>query len=98
MASKTGAIIVPACGLAAIASDIPVFLSNRTLKGALGPDAQLGLSQTFLEMKGAVSGGSFSSILCDIEEVPRHTYERCHADYALSQGARSRIARAWQTT
>ncbi|RPD70404.1 hypothetical protein L226DRAFT_227179 [Lentinus tigrinus ALCF2SS1-7] len=85
LASKTGAIIVPTCGFASIAADIPVFLSNRTLKSALGPDAQLGLSQTFVRTQAGVSGGSINSFLCDMEKVPRRFYERCQADYALSQ-------------
>ncbi|KAI0697402.1 Saccharopine dehydrogenase-domain-containing protein [Cerioporus squamosus] len=85
LASKTGAIIVPTCGFNCIAPDILVFLANRTLKNALGADAELGLSQTFYRIQGGVSGGSISTLLCDMEQVPRRTYERCRADYAISQ-------------
>ncbi|KAI0800124.1 Saccharopine dehydrogenase-domain-containing protein [Fomes fomentarius] len=68
LATKTGAIIVPACGFDSIPADLLVHLSNRTLKNALGPQAQLGLSQTFYDLVGGVSGGSLATLLTGIEQ------------------------------
>lgn len=87
LASKTGAIIVPTCGFDCIPADILVFLSNRTLKSILGPDAEPGLSQTFYGVEGGVSGGSIATLMSDIETVPRHVYAAGQRDYALSLGA-----------
>ncbi|KAI0752784.1 Saccharopine dehydrogenase-domain-containing protein [Daedaleopsis nitida] len=84
LASKTGAIIVPTCGFDCIPADILVFLSNRTLKTVLGPDAEPGLSQTFYGVEGGVSGGTIATLMSDIETVPRHTYTAGQRDYALS--------------
>ena len=85
-ATKTKAVIVPACGFDSLPSDLAVFLSNRTLKNALGPQTQLGLSQSFFDVKGAFSGGSFATMVAEIEQVPRGRLAESHKEYALSPG------------
>ncbi|RPD57921.1 hypothetical protein L226DRAFT_538874 [Lentinus tigrinus ALCF2SS1-7] len=85
MCTKTGAIIVPACGFDSVPADLLVFLSNRTLKNALGPDAQLGLSQTFYSLKGGISGGTLATMMSDIENVPKFRLIEAQKDYAISQ-------------
>ncbi|KAI9067472.1 hypothetical protein FKP32DRAFT_1588577 [Trametes sanguinea] len=84
LATKTGAIIVPACGMDSIPGDINVYLSNQTLKQKLGPQTDLGLSETFYTLRVAPSGGSFATLLSLYEEVPRLKVEEAHRDYALS--------------
>lgn len=79
-------MIVPTCGFDCIPADILVYLSNRTLKKYLGPDADLGLSQTFYSVEGGMSGGTVATLLSDIEQVPRLRYEEGQKDYALSLG------------
>ena len=85
-ATKTGAVIVPACGFDSVPSDIAVFLANHTLKNALGPQTQLGLSQSFFNIKGGFSGGTMASMATEIEEVPADVAEESQKDYALSPG------------
>ncbi len=86
VSTKTGAIIVPGCGFDSIPADLLVFLSNRTLKNALGPDAQLGLSQTFYSMKGGISGGTLATLMTEAEIVPKYKLLEAQKDYAVSQG------------
>ncbi|PIL33671.1 hypothetical protein GSI_04294 [Ganoderma sinense ZZ0214-1] len=83
-ATKTGAVIVTACGFDSVPSDIAVFLANRTLKNALGSQTQLGLSQSFFHIKGGFSGGTMASLVTEVEEVPADVVEECEKDYALS--------------
>lgn len=77
---------MPACGFDSIPADLLVYLSNKTLKSALGPHAQLGLSQSFYSVRGGVSGGSLATLLTGIEQVPSATRSEAAADYALSRG------------
>ncbi|OSC96785.1 hypothetical protein PYCCODRAFT_1378483 [Trametes coccinea BRFM310] len=84
LATKTGAIIVPACGMDSVPGDIAVYLSNQTLKKKLGPQTDLGLSETFYTLRVAPSGGSFATLLSLYEEVPRLKVQEAHRDYALS--------------
>ena len=86
LATKTGAIIVPACGIDSIPSDILVYLSSRTLKKALGPSTQLGLSQTFYHLNGGFSGGTFATLFAEIEDTPRWFVKEAHRAYSLSPG------------
>ena len=74
------------CGFDSIPADLLVFLSNRTLKNAFGPDAQLGLSQTFYKGTGGVSGGTLATLMSDMENVPRSRLLQAQHDYALSPG------------
>ncbi|CDO75968.1 hypothetical protein BN946_scf184888.g18 [Trametes cinnabarina] len=84
LAMKTGAIIVPACGMDSIPGDITVYLSNRTLKQKLGPETELGLSETFYTLRVAPSGGSFATLMSRFEEVPPTKVKEANSDYALS--------------
>ncbi|KAI0364951.1 hypothetical protein BV20DRAFT_955237 [Pilatotrama ljubarskyi] len=84
LATKTGAIIVPSCGFDSIPADITVFLSNRTLKNALGTQVQLGLSQSFYSTRIKPSGGTLASFMSTIEAAPPVRVEESIKDYALS--------------
>lgn len=85
-ATKTGAVVVPGCGFDSVPSDIAVFLANRTLKNALGPRTQLGLSQSFFNMKGGFSGGTMATMAAVIEDVPADVTQESQKDYAISPG------------
>ncbi|KAI0350608.1 hypothetical protein OH77DRAFT_1430787 [Trametes cingulata] len=84
LATKTGAIIVPASGFDSIPADITVFLSNRTLKNALGTHVQLGLSQSFYSAHVKPSGGTLASVLSTVEVAPPNKVLEAVKDYALS--------------
>lgn len=65
-------------------SDMPVFLSNSTLKAFAGPDATIDTSTTVYELNGGISGGTLSTAIAMIEEVPLHKRNASLLDYALS--------------
>ncbi|KAI0629479.1 Saccharopine dehydrogenase-domain-containing protein [Trametes polyzona] len=84
LSTKTGAIIVPSCGLDSLPADIAVYLSNRTLKQALGSQTHIGLSQSFYALRIKPSGGSLATLITMLEDVPRVRVEESFRDYALS--------------
>ncbi|OSC96784.1 hypothetical protein PYCCODRAFT_1249358 [Trametes coccinea BRFM310] len=84
IAMKTGAVLVPACGLESLPSDILVHLSNETLKTALGPSAELGLSESFWSVKFNYAFGSMALLRGAYEEAPRVKVKEAAREYALS--------------
>jgi len=89
VAAKNGAIIVPSCGFDSLPADILVMLANKTLKNAAGLHANMGRSVTAYRTQGGMSGGTLSTILTIIEEVPSHQLIEAMQDYALSPGMRA---------
>ncbi|KZT27108.1 hypothetical protein NEOLEDRAFT_1131093 [Neolentinus lepideus HHB14362 ss-1] len=83
LATKTGAVIIPSCGLDSIPSDISVFLANRTLKALAGPDTTIERTDTAVEVKGIMSGGTLSTIMTTLEDVPKEQARVGERDYAL---------------
>ncbi|GJE97550.1 saccharopine dehydrogenase-domain-containing protein [Phanerochaete sordida] len=91
LASKTHAIIIPACGFDSVPSDISVYLSNQTLKKVAGPEATIDESVSGFRLKAAISGGSFQTLISMLEEVPLAKLRRAMQNWSLStaiQGAR----------
>ena len=81
LATKTGAIIVPACGYDSIPSDISAYLSARTLHSlGLLP----GRSITCHTLSGAISGGTAASALNMFESVPQEILKASSKLYSLS--------------
>ncbi|KZT27107.1 hypothetical protein NEOLEDRAFT_1155173 [Neolentinus lepideus HHB14362 ss-1] len=83
-ATKTGAIIIPACGVDSIPSDVSVYLGNKTLKSVAGPEANIEGVITAFVLQGGLSGGTLSSLLTALEEVPKEDLQRALEDYSLS--------------
>jgi len=81
-ATKTGAIIVPSCGLDSIPADLSAFLGNKTLK--LYGQFDVGLSTTAYKMRGYISGGTWSTAITILEDVPKEKRQDSRVDYALS--------------
>ncbi|KAG2153387.1 Saccharopine dehydrogenase-domain-containing protein [Suillus clintonianus] len=91
-ALKSGSIVVPCCGLDSVPSDVLAFIANKTLKSFGGPSATIDLSTSAWELGGAsISGGTFSTILTALEDVPKQTMLASGRDFALSpvKGPRS---------
>ena len=86
LASRSGAIIVPACGFDSLPSDIVVYLANKAAKDNLGPEAGITRSQTFVRWNGAFSGGSLATLYSILEDVPKSIMRESRADYYLSFG------------
>ncbi|EPQ55373.1 hypothetical protein GLOTRDRAFT_116281 [Gloeophyllum trabeum ATCC 11539] len=90
LATKTGAVIVPACGLDSVPSDIAAFLANKTLKALAGLESTIERTDTAVEVKGTVSGGTLNTIMTVLEEVPKHELAHGTRAYALSPGLTGR--------
>lgn len=84
LASKTHAIIVPACAFDSVPSDLSVYLSNKTLKAAAGTDATIDQSISAYNMKFSMSGGSFQTFISILEEVPLVKLRWAMQNWALS--------------
>lgn len=82
IATKTGAIIVPSCGLESIPSDLSAFLGNKTLKSHGAYD--VGLSTTAIAVSGGIPDGTWNTIMTLYEDVPKHQQRESMVDYALS--------------
>jgi DUF4097 and DUF4098 domain-containing protein YvlB len=66
-------------------SDLVAYLSVRTLKANLGPDAQVGQSVSAQAFQGIVSGGTLASTLA-IAEMPRKKLLDAAQNYSISPG------------
>ncbi|KAF9222365.1 hypothetical protein BS17DRAFT_881183 [Gyrodon lividus] len=84
-ATKSGSIVVPACGLSSIPADILAFLSNKTLKGHVGHSASIDHSISAWKCENMIiSGGSFHSVLTSIVDTPRKRLREAMQDFSLS--------------
>ncbi|PFH52215.1 hypothetical protein AMATHDRAFT_57582 [Amanita thiersii Skay4041] len=89
-ATKSGAIIVPSCGMDSVPSDISAYISNKTLKSALeerendGTGSSVTTSLTAFDFKGGVSGGTLSTMMVTMEEVDRQDLSEASRPYSLS--------------
>ena len=82
MASKTDAMIIPACGFDSIPPDISVFVSNRYVKAVLGSETSIEDSVTAYDVRGGLSGGWADSIMSFAEGVPREILVKSAGDRA----------------
>ncbi|KAF9562971.1 hypothetical protein CPC08DRAFT_662407 [Agrocybe pediades] len=87
-ATKTGAIIVPACGFDSMPSDISAWLANKTLKSippALNDQyLNLGTSLTAHSFEGGISGGTIASFMTLLEQTPKSNRRESALPYVLS--------------
>lgn len=84
-ARRTGARLVPACGMDSIPSDLGVFLLQRTAAKLLGtPCSHIRMRLT--AMKGGFSGGTSASLMHGLEEdTEDQAVSRCVAEpYSLN--------------
>lgn len=91
-AVKSGSIVVPCCGLDSVPSDVLAFVANKTLKSFGGPSTAIDLSTSAWKLGGAsISGGTFSTILTALEDVPKHKLLAARQNFVLSPGLSCRI-------
>lgn len=84
-AAKAGCVVVPCAGLDSVPSDLLVYVASRTLKSFVGTSAAIDLSTSAWRLGGqSISGGTFSSILSSLEDVPRRKAREATQDFALS--------------
>jgi len=84
LANKKDAIIIPAAGMDSIPSDVVTYLSNKTLKSKLGPDASMEDSVTSYRARGSISGGTLATAISYIEDVPPKLMALATKPYSLS--------------
>ncbi|KZV92631.1 hypothetical protein EXIGLDRAFT_740293 [Exidia glandulosa HHB12029] len=88
LASHTGAIIIPSCGLDSLPADLCAFLSVRTLQGYCDahqiPWSGAGRSLTGYDMPLAPSGGTLETMAVALSSVPRNVLRESLRPYALS--------------
>ncbi|KDQ31637.1 hypothetical protein PLEOSDRAFT_1061778 [Pleurotus ostreatus PC15] len=92
-ATRTGAIIVPSCGMDSIPSDYSVYLSYKHL-GSLDQihGWEMLDSTTAYNLRGGVSGGTISTGLTMLENVPQEKMKESFKPYGLSPVKGPRIA------
>lgn len=93
LAHKNNAIIIPAAAMDSVPSDLVTFLSNKTLKAALGPEASMERSLTAYWIRGAVSGGTVQTAISFVEDVPKSVFAEALKPYSLSTCAYNRVFR-----
>ncbi|KIY65015.1 hypothetical protein CYLTODRAFT_492651 [Cylindrobasidium torrendii FP15055 ss-10] len=84
-ASKSGSIIIPACGMDSIPSDIVTYLGRKTLNSITQETSvPIKSSVSAFGYAGAASGGSLQTALSSFESVPPAVIQAANASYALS--------------
>lgn len=53
----------------------------------VGPDTAIENSTSAFKIRGGISGGTLSTMMVSLEEVPKSVLKRSMQDYALSPGA-----------
>ncbi|KAH9834188.1 Saccharopine dehydrogenase-domain-containing protein [Rhodofomes roseus] len=84
VAAKAGVLLIPSCGFDSVPADLTVYLANKTLKAAAGPQASLGDSLSVYRAKGGFSGGTQASLMAIVENVPIDKLQEASVDYALA--------------
>ena len=82
MALKSNALIIPACGLDSVLSDVAVYVSNRYVKSVLGPGTSIEDSVTSYDVRRGFAG-LVGAIMPFVEDVPREKLVKSANDYAL---------------
>ncbi|KAF8190797.1 Saccharopine dehydrogenase-domain-containing protein [Pholiota molesta] len=87
-ATKTGAIIVPACGFDSIPSDVSAYLANKTLKSlgasSTGEYLNPGTSRSAHEFRGGISGGTIASLMTYLDKTPKRIMKEAGRPYSTS--------------
>ncbi|KAJ4486084.1 Saccharopine dehydrogenase-domain-containing protein [Lentinula aciculospora] len=87
VATKTGSILVPSCGMDSLPSDIAVHLANKALKQLSKDDAQplqIDISTSSYDLHGVFSNGTISTIVSALGNTPKHKLAESLRDYYLS--------------
>ncbi|KAJ7496625.1 Saccharopine dehydrogenase-domain-containing protein [Mycena latifolia] len=83
-ATKSGAIIVPSCGFDSLPADITTYISSKTLRDSAGEPVDIDTSVSAYTLKGGFSGGTISTGIVAIEEIPANERRIARVEYSLS--------------
>ncbi|KAJ7251141.1 Saccharopine dehydrogenase-domain-containing protein [Mycena haematopus] len=83
-ATKTGAIIIPSCGLDSLPADIIAYISSKTLRDHSGQPVDIDTSTSAYSMRGGMSGGTIGTGITTIEKVPAEELRVSRQEYSIS--------------
>ncbi|KAJ6593216.1 Saccharopine dehydrogenase-domain-containing protein [Mycena capillaripes] len=83
-ATKTGAIIIPSCGLDSIPADITTYISSKTLRDHFGQPVNIDTSLSGYSMSGGMSGGTIGTGITTLEQVPKEELRVTGQEYSIS--------------
>ncbi|KAF7325310.1 Sacchrp-dh-NADP domain-containing protein [Mycena venus] len=83
-ATKTGAIIIPSCGLDSLPADITAYLSSKTLRDHSGQPVHIDSSLSAYNMRGGMSGGTIHTGISMLETVSREELRVANQEYSIS--------------
>ena len=83
LASQSGAIVLPACALVSVPSDLSVYIANQTLK-SVSPGLDIDSSCSAYNVRMGLSGGSVASLVTLTDEVPTNKFLGSTKDYLVS--------------
>ncbi|KAJ7672071.1 Saccharopine dehydrogenase-domain-containing protein [Mycena rosella] len=83
-ATKTGAIIVPSCGFDSVPADITTHVSSKTLRDITGEPVDIDTSVSAYVVRGGFSGGTVSTLVTAIEEIPANERRVVRTEFSLS--------------
>ncbi|KAK7052831.1 hypothetical protein VNI00_004150 [Paramarasmius palmivorus] len=88
-ATKTGSIIVNACGFYSLPSDISVYIANKTLR-SVNPSLETARSITAITAKGILSSATLESMIL-VQKLPETVKRDMEREYCLSPSGRTII-------
>ncbi|KAJ7198493.1 Saccharopine dehydrogenase-domain-containing protein [Mycena pura] len=83
-ATKTGAMVVPSCGFDSVPADIVPYVASKTLREVSGEQVDIDTSVSAYKLQGGVSGGTISSLITTIEQIPANARQAAKVAYSLS--------------
>ncbi|KAF7362452.1 Sacchrp-dh-NADP domain-containing protein [Mycena venus] len=83
-ATKTGAIIIPSCGLDSLPADITAYLSSKTLRDHSGQPVHIDSSLSAYNMRGGMSGGTIHTGISMLETVSKEELRVANQEYSIS--------------
>ncbi|KAF8161736.1 Saccharopine dehydrogenase-domain-containing protein [Mycena galopus ATCC 62051] len=83
-ATKTGAIIIPSCGVDSLPADIVAYISSRTLRKHSGQPVNIDTSLSGYSLRGGTSGGTINTGIVLIEQVPKEELRVSSQEYSIS--------------
>jgi short subunit dehydrogenase-like uncharacterized protein len=85
-ATKSGAIIIPSCGLDSLPADITAYISSKTLRDHSGQRVDIDTSLSAYSMSGGMSGGTIGTGITTLEQVPKEELRVARKEYSISPG------------
>ncbi|KAJ7072889.1 NAD(P)-binding protein [Mycena amicta] len=83
-AMKSGAMIVPSCGIDSVPADLLPYLAAKKLREFTGKNVDIDTSVSAYSLRGTMSGGTLSTLITVVEQVPPIELQAGNVPFALS--------------